>query len=220
MDALIGIGHADQTGNPAVDGHEHHRLPLTAQRSRACCSNPSSGTSRSSRRRWLPRATLPPVHASGHALARHRPELLDRRRGSGHAARPRPRWRRPADARCRARGSRPAVGSRLRTTRSAAITDVSAGFPSVRVPVLSTTSVSTFSSVSSASAFLTRTPAVAPRPVPTMMDIGVARPSAQGHAMISTATAFTSAYAIRGSGPTRPQMIAVTTATATTAGTK
>ena len=29
----------------------------------------------------------------------------------------------------------------------------------------------------------------APRPTPTMIDIGVARPSAQGHAMISTATA-------------------------------
>jgi hypothetical protein len=35
-------------------------------------------------------------------------------------------------------------------------------------------SVSTFSISSSASAFLTSTPASAPRPVPTMMDIGVA----------------------------------------------
>jgi hypothetical protein len=40
---------------------------------------------------------------------------------------------------------------------------------------------------------LTRTPAVAPRPVPTMIDIGVASPSAHGHAMISTATAVMSA---------------------------
>ena len=38
---------------------------------------------------------------------------------------------------------------------------------------------------------LDRTPAVAPRPVPTMIDIGVASPSAQGHAMIRTATALT-----------------------------
>ena len=65
--------------------------------------------------------------------------------------------------------------------------------PSVSVPVLSTTSVSTFSSVSSASAFLISTPTCAPRPVATMMDIGVASPSAQGHAMISTATALTRA---------------------------
>ena len=55
-----------------------------------------------------------------------------------------------------------------------------------QVPVLSTTRVSTLSSRSSASAFLTRTPACAPRPTPTMIDIGVARPSAQGQAMIST----------------------------------
>ena len=75
----------------------------------------------------------------------------------------------------------------------AAVTDVSRGLPSVRVPVLSTTSVSTFSSVSSASAFLIRTPAVAPRPMPTMIDIGVASPSAQGQAMMSTATALTRA---------------------------
>ena len=54
------------------------------------------------------------------------------------------------------------------------------GLPSVNVPVLSTTSVSIFSSVSSASALLIRTPAVAPRPVPTMMDIGVASPARTG----------------------------------------
>jgi hypothetical protein len=46
---------------------------------------------------------------------------------------------------------------------------------------------------SSASAFRTSTPAAAPRPVPTMIDMGVARPSAQGQAMMSTATAFTTA---------------------------
>jgi len=37
--------------------------------------------------------------------------------------------------------------------------------------------------------------------VATMIDIGVARPSAQGHAMINTATAATSACGKRGSGP-------------------
>jgi hypothetical protein len=65
------------------------------------------------------------------------------------------------------------------------------GLPSVSVPVLSTTSVSTFSMRSSASAFLISTPSCAPRPTPTMIDIGVARPSAQGQAMISTVTAAT-----------------------------
>ena len=69
----------------------------------------------------------------------------------------------------------------------------SLGFPSVNVPVLSNTRVSTFPSTSSASAFRTKTPAIAPRPVPTMIDIGVASPNAQGQAMINTATALTSA---------------------------
>ena len=66
---------------------------------------------------------------------------------------------------------------------------ITRGLPSVSVPVLSTTSVSTFSIRSSASAELISTPAPAPLPTPTMIDIGVARPSAQGQAMISTETA-------------------------------
>ena len=77
------------------------------------------------------------------------------------------------------------------------------GLPLVSVPVLSTTSVSTFSSVSSASALRINTPACAPRPVPTMIAIGVASPSAQGHAIISTATAFTNPCARRGCRPKR-----------------
>ncbi|MNC89063.1 hypothetical protein D3C83_49560 [compost metagenome] len=67
----------------------------------------------------------------------------------------------------------------------------SRGFPSVRVPVLSTTSVSTARKVSMASAFLNSTPSVAPLPVATMIDMGVASPSAHGQAMMSTATALT-----------------------------
>ncbi len=71
--------------------------------------------------------------------------------------------------------------------------EVTAGRPSVRVPVLSNTRVSIFSKRSRASAFLISTPAWAPRPTPTMIDMGVARPSAQGQAMISTETAATRA---------------------------
>ena len=52
-----------------------------------------------------------------------------------------------------------------------------------------------------------------------MIDIGVARPSAHGQAMMSTATALTSAWARRGSGPTTAQTTNVTTAMAMTAGT-
>ena len=74
-------------------------------------------------------------------------------------------------------------------------TDTTRGFPSVSVPVLSTTSVSTWRMVSIASAFRKRTPMFAPLPVATMIDIGVASPSAQGQAMIRTATALRSANA-------------------------
>ncbi len=49
-------------------------------------------------------------------------------------------------------------------------------------------------------------PSLAPRPTPTMMDIGVARPSAQGQAMIRTATAAMRPCANRGSGPTSIQI--------------
>ena len=51
----------------------------------------------------------------------------------------------------------------------------------------------TFSMRSSAWASLISTPACAPRPTPTMIDMGVASPSAQGHAMMSTLTAATRA---------------------------
>ena len=90
----------------------------------------------------------------------------------------------------------------------------------MRVPVLSTTSVSTFSITSSASAFLINTPAAAPRPTPTIIDIGVARPSAHGHAMIKTATAFSSEWERRGSGPALHHTMKVMIAATTTAGTK
>ena len=79
---------------------------------------------------------------------------------------------------------RSSVAARRRRSSSAmpprGTTPTRRGLPSVNVPVLSTTSVSTFSMSSSAWAFSTRIPARAPRPVPTMIDIGVARPSAQG----------------------------------------
>lgn len=70
---------------------------------------------------------------------------------------------------------------------------VTCGWPQVSVPVLSRASTVSFSARSSASAFLTRMPARAPWPVPTMIAVGVASPSAHGQAMTSTATALTSA---------------------------
>ena len=155
----------------------------------------------------------PAVDRADHALAGLDCEVVGRGEREAALLGARRRSRRRAGARCRARGWRPAAAARSRRCRRAASTATSRGLPSVRVPVLSTTSVSTFSSSSSASAFLTSTPARAPRPVPTMIDIGVARPSAHGQAMISTATALTSAKPIAGAGPKIAQTTNAATAT-------
>jgi hypothetical protein len=65
-----------------------------------------------------------------------------------------------------------------------------------------------------------RIPAVAPLPVPTVMDRGVARPRAHGQAMINTETAATRAKMKAGGGPTRAQTTADHRAMPITAGTK
>src|SRR5437868_1150397 len=95
----------------------------------------------------------------------------------------------------------------------------SAGWPRVSVPVLSSTRVSISRSASTALASRKSTPSCAPRPLETMIEIGVASPKAQGHAMINTATALTSAYARRGSGPRIHQVTKVSNAITMTAGT-
>ena len=102
---------------------------------------------------------------------------------------------------------------------SATARSVTLGCPAVSVPVLSVMRTSTFSIRSSASAFLIRMPAWAARPTPTMIDIGVASPSAQGQAMIRTETAFTMAKAIAGVGPQIAQSTKVIAAITMTAGT-
>ena len=110
--------------------------------------------------------------------------------------------------------------SALGSTRSTAGTIATTrGLPSVRVPVLSMSKVVAWASRSSASAFFTRIPAWAPRPMPVTSDTGVARPRAHGQAMISTATALTNAKITRGSGPSQNQSPKVTTAMPATAGT-
>jgi len=62
------------------------------------------------------------------------------------------------------------------------------GLPSVIVPVLSSTTVSSLCAVSSEAPSRIRIPFSAPLPVPTMIAVGRRRPRAQGHAITSTAT--------------------------------
>ena len=99
------------------------------------------------------------------------------------------------------------------------ITSVTFGFPSVTVPVLSSTTASTLCPISRASPLLIRMPCFALTPVPTMMAVGVASPSAQGHAMTSTATKMVSTKEIS-LPPTTSHRSAATTAMHMTVGTK
>ncbi len=69
-------------------------------------------------------------------------------------------------------------------------TSVTLGFPLVMVPVLSKTTVSISLADCRASPDLIRMPPLAPTPVPTIIATGVARPSAQGQEITSTAIAL------------------------------
>ncbi len=89
--------------------------------------------------------------------------------------------------------SRSSPSSSRSPAPSNSTTSVTLGLPSVMVPVLSSTTVSSLCAVSSALPSRMSTPFSAPLPVPTMMAVGVARPRAQGHAMTSTATKLSSA---------------------------
>ena len=100
-----------------------------------------------------------------------------------------------------------------------AIICCTAGLPSVRVPVLSTTSTSTFSINSKPSASLINTPSRAPRPMPTIIEIGVAKPKAQGHAIIKTETAATKPFAMPCVVPNSVQAMKAHIAARMTAGT-
>ena len=86
------------------------------------------------------------------------------------------------------------------------------------VPVLSRTAQSILPSSSSASALLKRMPRRAPRPVPTMMAVGVARPSAQGQEMTRTEMAHVSAK--EKSRPRKSHTTSVRSAMPITTGTK
>ena len=78
------------------------------------------------------------------------------------------------------------VSSSVSETPSAGRMSVTFGSPLVMVPVLSSATIWVRPAASSEAAVLNRMPFFAPRPLPTMMATGVARPSAQGQLMTST----------------------------------
>ena len=104
-------------------------------------------------------------------------------------------------------------------TPSAGTTSVHDISPLVSVPVLSRTIVVSLCAVSSVSPPLMSTPISAPRPVPTMIAVGVASPIAHGHAMMRTATSLRSAPVNTGAGPSSSHMANVMTASPMTTGT-
>ncbi len=89
--------------------------------------------------------------------------------------------------------------------------------PVVSVPVLSRTTVSTFRVDSSTCGPRMRIPSWAPRPVPAIRAVGVARPSAHGQAMTRTETAATKA--VDGSPSSTSQATKVSAARPRTRGT-
>ena len=95
-----------------------------------------------------------------------------------------------------------------------------AGLPWVRVPVLSNTMSVSLLANSSAWASFTRMPCLAPLPMPTVRAVGVASPSAQGQAMMSTLMNVVRAKAAGLLSGKRVQNRAEAMARMTTVGTK
>ena len=78
-------------------------------------------------------------------------------------------------------------------TPAAGVTSLTVAVRSVRVPVLSKTTVSTWASRSSASPLRMKIPRADARPDPAIMATGAARPMAHGHATSSRATPLNTA---------------------------
>ena len=128
------------------------------------------------------------LHGGHHAVAVGRLEI-GRLGSSQLAACPPPRERSPrrSDAPSRARRPRPAAARRPRRRRDRQVdvgdARLALGQRAGLVEHDRATRPEPFEGLGVAN----RTPASAPLPVPTMIDVGVARPSAHGQAMISTA---------------------------------
>ena len=140
------IGDAEQPGELAVDGDEHHRLPVARaaprpsgeQRQRRCRSSSKSARLPSATARP---STLPATPLPGDATGSPRPGASAMPRSS-RACDDGGRQRMLAAA-LQARGQAQQLA--LRRSPAAGSTATSCGLPSVSVPVLSTTSVSTLS---------------------------------------------------------------------------
>ena len=216
---LFPVRHREDAQQPAVGRHEQGRLALRRQSARR---RPPPPTGRSPRPGERPRSRR----------RRGGPGPCRRRRGpsstsiASTAGGTMP-FSRAASTIARASGcAEPCSSAAAAPSSSGSDTpatwtrSVSRGRPSVIVPVLSSRTSVTRRACSIAPALRKRIPARAPRPVPTRIAVGVARPSAQGQAMMRTDANATVAKSARGSGPTTYQATHVATAIAITTGTK
>ena len=190
------IGDPEQTRRPAVDGDEHHRLPV-----RAAAPPPAAASSPGVDARALrgaARCRAPRARPSTRAGRRPCPVQRLESSSAGSSASPRssaPRDDRAASgcslARSRLAASRSSSSS---STPGAATTDDQPRLAlGERAGLVDDQRVDLLQDLQRLGVLDRARPPCAPRPVPTMIDIGVARPSAHGQAMISTATALTRA---------------------------
>ena len=142
-----------------------------------------------------PRARLPGPATASKSRRRRAAPARARRARSGRSPHP-AGARSPLGAGHQARGRQHRLGSSGARTKS-----VTRGLPVGQRARLVEHDRVTLCSRSSASALRNRMPFSAPLPVPTMIDVGVARPSAHGQAMISTATVLSRARLKAGCGP-------------------
>ena len=142
------VGDGEQAGGLSVDGDEDDGLALrsaAARRRSASASMPVTPCR-------CKKCALADEHAASvHVVPATPPPVVDWKfchcaQVSGCALCAPRRWRRPADVRSLARARRRGAAVRLASMpRSGSHLDASCGLPSVSVPVLSTTSVVTFS---------------------------------------------------------------------------
>ena len=187
------IGDRKRGGGLAVDRGEHHRVAPVTVHAAAVRIERGRVDARFAEQRLRADDDVMAIDVRGHASPGERDEVVDR--VAAGFSRDAGRMRRSPS-----RADAPIVASTAATMPQdrLAIADDRAcrprrGRPSVSVPVLSKTTVSTPASRSSGSPPLISTPALAPRPLATITAVGTARPIAHGQAMIRTATAAVNA---------------------------
>ena len=154
------IGDRDQSRERAIRGDEDDRLPACPRaRARARRAAPCSRTS-SRMSAAFPTASATPSTDARHSSPNDEFDRLDRLPSRAPSPAPPARSTRPADARCATRVRPRARAARRRCAREPGATtmSVTAGAPSVIVPVLSSTTVVTSPVRCSASPPLISTP--------------------------------------------------------------